>query len=65
MASTNRMETEHVIEVVDELEAQCSCSGWTYTQVDTSLSGREAEELMQKSFKKHLALQRGRSGAAR
>jgi hypothetical protein len=56
---------EHVIEVVDGLEAQCPCSGWTYTQVDTSLSGRKAEELMQKSFKKHLALQRGQSRPAR
>ena len=56
---------EHVIEVVDGLEAQCPCSGWTYTQVDVSLSGREAEELMQKSFKKHLALQRIRSWPVR
>jgi len=56
---------EHVIEVVDGLEAQCSCGGWTYTQVDASLPDREAEELMQKSFRKHLTLQRGQRGPAR
>ncbi|HME45445.1 MAG TPA: hypothetical protein VKF36_20300 [Syntrophorhabdales bacterium] len=56
---------EHMIEVVDGLGAQCPCSGWTYTQVDLSLSDREAEELMQKSFKKHLALQRSQKGSAR